>query len=280
MEPMCVGSTPSPASPAVNPGFLPNFLIEDLPLSTPQNGNALPGHKKTPSSFRNKSNAKESQTLRQKLFSQAMAESPIPSSQSFEPVNEKVGPPKTSLFDALDSAKRPVAPILSSTVAQNESGLFNESLSRMHPEESFYRTNSFNSSRQNGSGEHWVTVFGFPSSVLSQVLCELSNCGVVADKYVPHQGNWVDVKFNNNSEVSRALALNGKCINANVMIGVQVRRTKENKENSSISTPNRARSLRHSFISPQPSNSVIPSQTVPHKSTGIVSKAMEYVFGW
>lgn len=282
MEPMTLGSAPSsPSSPGINPNFLPGFLIGDIPPTTP-NPSISPGRNRTPGSFKSGSNLNEPRSLRQKLFNQSIAESPT-TSLPFVPVNEKTGPPKTGLFDTIDAAKKTTSPILSSTVANfNEpSALFNESISRIHPEESINISRNFNSSRIEKIDSHWVTVFGFPPSVLNLVLSQLSNCGVIVDKRIPPQGNWIHVKFNNFNEVARALAFNGKCINNNIMIGIQLHYNKENKENNSILTsPIRARSLRHSFVSPHASNTVLTSPNVPQKSTGIVSKAMEYVFGW
>ncbi|XP_066262705.1 nucleoporin Nup35 [Euwallacea similis] len=286
MEPMTLGSAPSsPQTPGTNPNFLPSFLIGDIPPSTPYNPTVSPGRNKTPVGFRSSSSINESRSLRQKLFNQSgSSESPAPVTSPFVPIGEKAGPPKTGLFDTLDSAKKmTTTPILSSTVAYpNEVGLFNENFSRIHPEEGFIPSRSFNSSsRLEQVDTNWITVFGFPPSCLNSVISQLSNCGVITDRLIPPQGNWIHVKFNNFSEVNRALSLHGKCINNNIMIGIQLYYPKENKENSSaIASSARARSLRHSFISPHTSNTVLPVQNVPQKSTGIVSKAMEYVFGW
>lgn len=281
MEPMTLGSAPSsPSSPGVNPNFLPGFLIGDIPPTTP-NPSISPGRNRTPVNFKNNSNINESRSLRQKLFNQSLAESPA-TPLPFVTVNEKAGPPKTGLFDTIDAAKKTTSPILSSTVVNyNDSPAFNESISRIHPEETFSASRNLSTSRLEKIDSHWVTVFGFPPSVLNLVLSQLSNCGVIVDKRIPPQGNWVHIKFNNFSEVARGLSFNGKCINNTIMVGVQLYYPKENKENSSlITSPIRARSLRHSFVSPHSSSNVLTSQNVPQKSTGIVTKAMEYVFGW
>ncbi|KAF7275874.1 nucleoporin 35 [Rhynchophorus ferrugineus] len=282
MEPMTLGSAPSsPTSPGINPNFLPCFLIGDNPPASP-NSNISPGRNRTPSSFKSNSNINEVKSLRQKLFNQSLSTTPA-SPAPYIPVIEKAGPPKTSLFDTIDGPKKSKdSPILSSTVAHyNDTVVFNESISRIHPDESLNVSRSINNSRLEKIDSHWITVFGFTPSVLNLVLSQLSNCGVIVDKRIPSQGNWVHVKFNNLSEVARSLSLNGKCLNNSIMIGVQLHYDKENKENTTIFTsPIRARSLRHSFVSPQPSNSVVSPQGVPQKSTGIVTKAMEYVFGW
>ncbi|KAJ8916206.1 hypothetical protein NQ315_016345 [Exocentrus adspersus] len=288
MEPMTLGSAPSsPASPGINPNFLPGFLMGgDNPPSSP-NPSSSPGRNRTPGNVTKAGlNSTEPRSLRQKLFNQSITDSPGPLSP-FATVSEKPGPPKLGLFDTIEQRKT-ATPMLSSTVAHfNESAGFNESFSRIHAEDSLNYTRSASINDQLRSGRrvdsYWVTVFGFPPSALPLVLAQLANCGPIADKKVPQQGNWVHVKFNNLSEVSKALALNGKLINNCVMIGVQPYYNRENKENESFvytSPPIRARSLRHSFVTPQSPNSVIPPQAVPQKSTGLVTKAMEYVFGW
>lgn len=293
MEPMTLGSAPSsPASPGINPNFLPGFLMggENPPASP--NPSSSPGRNRTPGNFNKIGvSSTEPRSLRQKLFNQSLNENPAPVSP-FTVVPEKPGPPKMGLFDTLEQKKKPPTPILSSTVAHfNDSVGFNESISRIHNEDSLnYSRNAasgneyFNRGNMSGNRieSYWVTVFGFPPSALTLVLAQLANCGPIADKKIPPQGNWVHVKFNNLSEVSRALSLNGKLINNSIMIGVQPYYNKENKENENVvyTSPIRARSLRHSFVSPQNLNSVIPPQTVPQKSTGLVTKAMEYVFGW
>ncbi|KAJ8964797.1 hypothetical protein NQ314_004604 [Rhamnusium bicolor] len=257
---MTLGSAPSsPASPGINPNFLPGFLMGGETQPNTPNPNTSPGRNRTSGSF------------------------------------SKMGL-STTEPRSLQQKKKPTSPIMSSTVAHfNDSVGFNESVSRIHNEDSlnysrsalglsetFNRANNISSSRIERIDSHWVTVFGFPPSALTLVLSHLANCGPIADKKIPPQGNWVHIKFNNLSEVSRALSLNGKLINNSIMIGVQPHYNKENKENDNTiyTSPIRARSLRHSFVSPQSPNTVVPPQTVPQKSTGIVTKAMEYVFGW
>lgn len=289
---MTLGSPPSsPASPGINPNFLPGFLMGGENPPTSPNPSSSPGRNRTPASTISKAglNSTEPRTFRQKLFNQSLNESTPPLSP-FTAVSEKPGPPKMGLFDTLEQKKKPMTPILSSTVAHlNDSVGFNESISRINNEDSFIHSrNAVAANDLNRSSigcrvdSHWVTVFGFPPSALTLVLSHLANCGPIVEKKIPPQGNWVHVKFNNLNEVAKALSLNGKLINNSIMIGVQPYYTKENKENDSVvyTSPIRARSLRQSFVSPSSPNAVIPPQTVPQKSTGLVTKAMEYVFGW
>ncbi|CAH1981559.1 unnamed protein product [Acanthoscelides obtectus] len=302
MEPMTLGSAPSsPASPGINPNFLPNFLMGgDSQPSTPQPSTS-PGRNRTSGNFNRTGMNSEPRSLRQKLFNQTVSESPGPSLSPFSSVPEKVGPPKVGLFDTLEHRKKTssmpgtgvTSPIPSSTVAHfSDFTGFNDSVSRVDDNVTFSRNgnlmDSFNKSNvvtvRDKIDTNWVTVFGFPPSTLPLVLAQLANCGPVVDKKIPPAGNWIHVKFNNTSEVARALSLNGKMLNEHTMIGVKLHYVNKqcNKENDQtvFTSPIRARSLRHSFVSPQSTNSVVPPQTVPQKSTGLVTKAMEYVFGW
>lgn len=289
MEPMTCSPPSSPASPGIYPNFLPNFLMGGDTQPSPPNPSTSPGRPRGSGTFNKMpSSVMESRGIRPKLFDQPMT-SPM-SPKIFSPLSEKQGPPKTGLFDSLEQEKKPSSPIMSSTVAHlNESVDFNESVSRIHEDSLNYSRNTSFANLMNRTNSNatridtnWVTVYGFPPSCLTQVLSHLANCGPIIEKKVTPQGNWVHVKFSAPNEVSRALALNGKMINSNIMIGVKLHYVsgEEGNENAVFTSPIRARNLRHSFVSPQNSNSVVTSQTLPQKSTGVLTKAMEYVFGW
>jgi nuclear pore complex protein Nup53 len=277
MEPMTLGSPPSsPSSPNLNPNFLPAFLMGDTTQPQTPNPNTSPGRNRTPARKPGSSSTPDVRALHPKLFNQTL-DSP---KQAFTP--HKPGPPSQGLFDMIEQKRKPTSPIMQSTAYGDSPGVFGRS--RLN-EESFNCSRNINESvnlsRMDKIDTHWVTVFGFPPSALSLVLAQLSNCGVIVEKKVPTQGNWLHVKFNNLSDVPRALALNGRCISNCIMIGVSLHYNKENKENDNVfASPIRARSLRQSFISPHNNSSVLPPQNVPQKSTGLVSKAIEYVFGW
>lgn len=296
MEPMTLGSAPSsPASPGINPNFLPGFLMGDNPPQTPTTPSmsTSPGRTRNSGSFAKLGmQNQDPRNLRQKIFNQSLVDTSGPQSP-FQTISEKAGPPKQGLFDQLEQKKRPTSPIPSSTMAPlNESAVFNESLSRINDDSINISRNMFNAneslcrsqstSRFERIDTLWVTVFGFPPSALTVVLAHMASCGPIADKKVPAVGNWVHIKYNSHNEVLRALSLNGKCINNSIMIGVALYNLKDNKENdnSTFTSPIRARSLRHSYVSPQNTSSVLSPQPLPQKSTGFVTKAMEYVFGW
>ncbi|XP_063922609.1 nucleoporin NUP35 [Zophobas morio] len=272
MEPMALGSAPSsPSSPGVKPNFLPAFLMGDTSQPSSPNPSTSPGRNRTPG---RKLGAPSTPGMYPKLFN-ATLESPR---QPFTP--HKPGPPSQGLFDTIEQKRKPTSPIMQSTAIESP-GVFGQS----RLEDSFNCSRNFNESvnfsRVDKIDTHWVTVFGFPPSALSLVLAQLSNCGTIVEKRIPGQGNWLHVKFNHLSDVPRALAMNGRCISNCIMVGVSLYYHKENKENDDVfASPIRARSLRHSFISPHNASSVLPPQNVPQKSTGLVSKAIEYVFGW
>lgn len=288
MEPMNLGSPPSsPSSPMANPNFLPPFLIGEPQPSTPAPSSISPGRNKSMGSAKVGFSTTEPRSLRQKLFNQSVSEMSYSSSPHPGHNTEKHGPPKLGLFDTIES-KKMGSPLLSSTVQNLGNASFNDSFSRVN--ESFNQSHTFNESFRStatakGDGDEtlWVTVFGFPPSSLSIILSHFANCGTIVDKKCPTQGNWVHLKFMSFSEVNKALSFNGKLITNGIMVGVLPFSNREGKENlnaSVYSTTPRARSLRQSFVTLPSANTVTSPQNVPQKSTGLVTKAMEYVFGW
>ncbi|KAF5303046.1 hypothetical protein FQR65_LT08375 [Abscondita terminalis] len=257
MEPMALGSAPSsPSSPTANPNYyLPSFLLGDNePSSTP----TLPSEFRKNESY--STTPSDRSNLRQKLFSPRFSESPM---QSLYDSNEnKPGPPTQSLFDTIDVTRS----VNTASTKHNFGKSINEDKPFEENESFAFLNDSFMGTCQN----QWVTVYGFPTSA--------------ANKRFPAQGNWVHLKYNSSVEASKALSLNGKLISNNIMVGVCLYQNKgcdkENKDISYYKSPGRARSLRQSFVSPQASNTVVTPTSVPHKSNGLVTKAMEYVFGW
>lgn len=319
MEPMNLGSPPSsPASP--NPNFLPAYLMgESQQITSPSNPAISPGRNKTPLMMKTGTQQQYSNNIRQKLFNQSTLSdfnSPI-TSPFGSPAVEKAGPPKTGLFDVAEKANTPV---LSSTMrhpAPNEQIMFGMNDSTMFDtidgsfrqsagapanfNDSFNnylnysqmdaRSVSMNMGRQiNQINTLWVTVFGFVPSSTSLIIAQMSNCGTIQEKKYPTQGNWIHLKYCSAQEVAKALLLNGKLISNSIMIGVvpYYNKCEMDKENnmsgaqysSPIIARSQARSLRTSNVPQLNSNTVVSPQNVPQKSTGLVTKAMEYVFGW
>jgi len=140
----------------------------------------------------------------------------------------------------------------------------------------------------------WVTVLGFPPHAASLVLSQFAQCGTIVDKKFPSEGNWVHLKYSSQYETAKALSFNGKLISNSIMVGVVPYNVIENKENAQaainnmsmfndstvLTSPNRARPLTQSFNMQHNAADIMSPTNCPQKSTGIVTKAMEYVFGW
>lgn len=163
----------------------------------------------------------------------------------------------------------------------------------------------------------WVTVFGFPPDAINTVLSHISNRVRIVDKHpAPHpQSNWIHLKCATEQEAQRALACNGNVVSGPIMIGVTpcmdegviLTPDKENRgkfngsmrifaspgksndptnplrAGNNLRSPIKLQNARplatgyNQHLSPQ---AVRSAENVPQRSTGLVSKAMEYVFGW
>ncbi|CAF0718649.1 unnamed protein product [Brachionus calyciflorus] len=158
----------------------------------------------------------------------------------------------------------------------------------------------------------WITVFGFPQSATSYVLQEFSNYGQIL-RHTSTQGNWLHIQFQTKLQAQKALSKNGKVLANNIMVGVmkcidksvmngqqQANNNTENKTetntDSLASLPklnrpgatvklDRSQSLRTGirplgqFNRNQDVDSSVNNK-MPKKNTNVLSKAMEYMFGW
>uniref|UniRef100_H2Z562 Nucleoporin NUP53 n=1 Tax=Ciona savignyi TaxID=51511 RepID=H2Z562_CIOSA len=153
----------------------------------------------------------------------------------------------------------------------------------------------------------WVTVFGFPASSASFVLQRFSQFGsIVHHRVAADDGNWMHIHYESRLQARKALSRNGKIIGGNVMIGVVpcidvdvmsngVDRTplKPRSSNTPLTHPNVTR-LSTPCSTPKPptirpltaaynasasDNKVVNDVRTPQKSSGMVTKAMDYLFG-
>lgn len=133
--------------------------------------------------------------------------------------------------------------------------------------------------------EFWVTVFGFPAASTSIVLSHFSGCGTILDK-VCSAGNWIHLRFSSRGECEKALLYNGKIIGNNLMIGVikcndESVLQKENLNESQQASVSRVRSLTQAaYQSAKHDREVVNGPEAPLKTTGIVSRAVDLLFGW
>ncbi|KAG5681089.1 hypothetical protein PVAND_010555 [Polypedilum vanderplanki] len=133
--------------------------------------------------------------------------------------------------------------------------------------------------------DFWVTVFGFPSEALTIVLSHFSGCGTILEK-VCSSGNWVHLRYSSRAECDKSLLYNGKIIGNNLMIGVvrcedESITEKENMNYNPQTSITKIRSLTQAaYKSVRDETEVVPSGIEePKKTTGIVNKAMDLIFG-
>lgn len=166
-----------------------------------------------------------------------------------------------------------------SPIAHSNMNDFNNSHASIQP--------SFNQSVNGGmkSHEFWITVFGFPSTSTSIVLSHFSGCGTILEK-VCSSGNWIHLRFSSRGECDKAMLYNGKIIGNNIMIGVtrcndESVFEKENNQQANQSV-NRIRTLTQAaYISAKHDTEVLHGADDPKKtSSGIVSRAVDLLFGW
>ncbi|XP_076632365.1 nucleoporin Nup35-like [Colletes latitarsis] len=312
MEPMALGSpvgspVQSPGSPGTS-AYLPSFLLGDT--TTPSKINQT-NPQDTPKQFHLGHNSLASplthygtsdyRTNRQKaVFGGANT----PNTSQIATEDHTGGPPTRGLFDT-----SPYVSPGNQSISCSHSRLLMNSMNN-----SIFTDSPMNPNINESQGLlQWVTVFGFPPSDMNAVLAHISSRVRVVDKHpAPHaQSNWIHLKCASEQEAQRAFACNGNIVSGSVMIGVVpctdegvvLGSDKENhsKINGSVkcfsslgmanhsqeyNTPRtsiriqNARPLAAGYnqhLSPQ---SVRSPENIPQKSTGLVSKAMEYVFGW
>lgn len=132
----------------------------------------------------------------------------------------------------------------------------------------------------------WITIFGFPQSAVSAILSHFSQCGSILEK-VSSSGNWIHLRFSSRVECDKALLYNGKIICNNLMVGV-MRCTDETileKENDGgiqrDMNVSKIRSLTQAaYKSAQEPTEVVLSPNAPKRSTGIMNKTLDLLFGW
>lgn len=136
----------------------------------------------------------------------------------------------------------------------------------------------------------WITVFGFPPSASSYILDQFSQYGNIIQHKVFPNSNWIHILYQSKLDAKKALSKNGKVFGSGIMVGVQqcieesvinsFERTGTHMEKSRLSTPS-IRPLTAAYQASTSSNQVVPiNDGVPRKSSGLLSKAMEYMFGW
>jgi nuclear pore complex protein Nup53 len=148
----------------------------------------------------------------------------------------------------------------------------------------------------------WVTVFGFPPAAASFIISQISSCGTVLQNILPPNANWMHVRFQTRLQARKALSKNGSVLGGTIMVGVgpctDDTVLDQGNLNTSVldsslaagpgvanlstgfGTPRTIRPLTQAFKDAQSENKVVPGTNTPTRNSGIVGKAMGYMFGW
>ncbi|NXL91285.1 NUP35 protein, partial [Alectura lathami] len=152
----------------------------------------------------------------------------------------------------------------------------------------------------------WVTVFGFPQASASYILLQFAQYGNILKHVMSNTGNWMHIRYQSKLQARKALSKDGRIFGESIMIGVKPcidKSVMENFERSSttsvssvfspptktVGTPvqptngakiSTMRPLATAYKASTSDYQVVSDRQTPRKDESIVSKAMEYVFGW
>ncbi len=150
----------------------------------------------------------------------------------------------------------------------------------------------------------WITVFGFPAAATSFILQQFSQYGNILKHSVASEGNWLHIRYQSKLQAKKALSKNGKVFGSSIMVGVApcIDKSVMNDESrfpaniTLLSTPTRPltpcgppgssqqttpmRPLTAAYRAAKSEHDVIHKSNTPQKTNNIISKAMEYMFGW
>lgn len=133
--------------------------------------------------------------------------------------------------------------------------------------------------------ETWVTVFGFPPSATSYVVQQFAHYGTILEHRVVPEGNWVHLHYQSKLQAKKALSKNGKVFGANMMVGVKPCLEAIQSSPSTKSMPTKEngglRPLCRAYRASSGSREVgFTPERLPQRNNTVVSRALEYVFGW
>ncbi|XP_074766572.1 nucleoporin NUP35 isoform X3 [Athene noctua] len=315
-EPMTLGSPTSP-KPGASAQFLPGFLMGDVPApATPQprassgpsvavmemRSPLLAGQRIAGGSppqpvvptHKDKSGAPPVRSIYDELSSPGLGSTPLTSRR-----------PASFLL-----TQSPLAGTMPSTPG-TASSMFSPgqprktTLSPAQLDPFYTQGDSLTSDDQ--LDDTWVTVFGFPQASASYILLQFAQYGNILKHVMSNTGNWMHIRYQSKLQARKALSKDGRIFGESIMIGVKPCIDKGVMENferssapskSSLSTPptksvstpvqpanntariSTMRPLATAYKASTSDYQVVSDRQTPRKDESIVSKAMEYVFGW
>ncbi|XP_072182288.1 nucleoporin NUP35-like [Diadema setosum] len=160
----------------------------------------------------------------------------------------------------------------------------------------------------------WVTIFGFQPAATSYILQQFSQYGNMVRHVVASSGNWMHVQYSSRIQARKALSKNGKVFGGNIMVGVTpcidkdvmsggttdtcalnttgvrdtpvtpakrlVSQSGENMDPALTTKCTPIRPLTAAYKAASNPHEVIQESKTPQKSSNVVSKTLEYMFGW
>ncbi|XP_009327932.1 PREDICTED: nucleoporin NUP53 [Pygoscelis adeliae] len=311
---MTLGSPTSP-KPGASAQFLPGFLMGDLPAPVTPQPRALSGpsvgvmEMRSPllaggsppqpvvPTHKDKSGAPPVRSIYDELSSPGLGSTPLTSRR----------PASFSLTQSPLVGTMPSTPGTASSMFSPASiGQPRKTTLSPAQLDPFY-TQGDSLTSEDQLDDTWVTVFGFPQASASYILLQFAQYGNILKHVMSNTGNWMHIRYQSKLQARKALSKDGRIFGESIMIGVKPcidKSVMENFERSSAS------SVSSVFTPPtksvgtpvQPANSttristmrplataykastsdyqVVSDRQTPRKDESIVSKAMEYVFGW
>ncbi|XP_068016852.1 nucleoporin NUP35 [Melanerpes formicivorus] len=312
-EPMTLGSPTSP-KPGASAQFLPGFLMGDLPAPMTPQSRGISGPSASVMEMRSPLLAGGSPPQPVVPTHKDKGGAPPVRSIYDELSSPGLGSPLTSRRPASFSlTQSPLVGTLPSTPGA-ASGVFSPAsigqprktaLSPAQLDPFYTQGDSLTSEDQ--LDDTWVTVFGFPQASASYILLQFAQYGNILKHVMSNTGNWMHIRYQSKLQARKALSKDGKIFGESIMIGVKPcieKSVMENSERSSTpsastvftpppkalgtpvlaanSTPriSTMRPLATAYKASTSDYQVVSDRQTPRKDESIVSKAMDYVFGW
>ncbi|XP_069011230.1 nucleoporin NUP35 isoform X2 [Embiotoca jacksoni] len=289
-EPMTLGS---PTSPKPIPGaqFLPGFLMGDLPApASPQ-----------PRPFSLATPILESTSTHRGGGGGGSALQPV----VHTPKDKSGAPPVRSIHDDLVSVATPLSahrqsfPVMQSPLSARPAstpgtGVQQLCLSPAQVDPFYSQGESLSSDDQ--LDQTWVTVFGFPPASASYILLQFAQYGNILKHTMASPGNWMHLQYQSRLQARKAQSKDGKVFGDSIMVGVKPCIDKSVMDSSEAVSPPLSSSFSSSVLPSTPRSAIRPlsaayrtsgsdyqvvaDRQTPRKDDSLVSKAMEYMFGW
>ncbi|XP_032083588.1 nucleoporin NUP35 isoform X2 [Thamnophis elegans] len=310
---MALGSPSSP-KPGAGAQFLPGFLMGDLPTPVTPQPRSLSGpsvgvmEMRTPMlaggsppqpvmpSHKDKGGAPPVRSIYDEVASPGLGSTPLTSRR----------PATFSVIQSPNVGSLPITPGTGASMFSPAS-LAQPRKTTMSPAQldPFYTQGDALTS-EDQLDDTWVTVFGFPQASASYILLQFAQYGNILKHVMSNTGNWMHIRYQSKLQARKALSKDGRIFGESIMIGVKPcidKNVMENIDRGTVSSPTSVftppmksfaaqaqplstqristmRPLATAYKASSSDYQVISDRQTPRKDESIVSKALEYIFGW